>query len=722
MSPTGESTNSLERQISGELERQISGETEHSISISPNAIGQAVTALVIALDIQTPAQPVGQEVRLTDSEDPLEPLIAAAEGADIYLRRTSYRSAGDSFAIVRQGYAAVFVLGGGELLVLERPDGRKIEASRIGERTERTSISKSELIDLLGDSESVVMLVAKKELECETLSGSRKSTDWDHHHDHPGPVKRFVALLNLERRDIGLVILFASVGGILALATPLVVEGLVNVVSWGTYVQPLVVLAGMLLTCLGIAGVLKVLQTWVVEMIQRRQFVRIVSDLAHRFPRANQASLVGTYPRELANRVFDIMTIQKATAVLLLDGVSVVLTTILGLFLLAFYHPFLLGFDLVLILTMVSFIRVLGRSGIETAIEESLTKYEVAHWLQDVISMPAAFKAGGGERLAILRANQLSIEYIKARKKQFGVVIRQVIFAVGLQVVASTALLGLGGWLVINGQLTLGQLVASELVVTVVVGAFAKAGKSLEKFYDLMAGIDKVGHLLDIHPDARTVVGQVPDGPAEVSWSDITFHSLVGTVRIAASAVPSGARVAIVGDHQAGKDCFAKSIAGLINPNTGIIQVAGYDSFEAVTAVPGEIVGYAGRPEIFHGTIAENVSLGREEVPPNKIRHALTQCGLIETVLELPDGINTKLQTGGYPLTIEQQERLMIARAIASNPRVLVINELLDGLGRDQRDRLWQNLVGDDAPWTLIVITNRDEISALCDIRIFIRG
>ena len=156
--------------------------------------------------------------------------------------------------------------------------------------------------------------------------------------------------------------------------------------------------------------------------------------------------------------------------------------------LLAVYHPFLLGFNIVLLIAMLSIIWLLGRGGVRTSIDESIAKYKLAHWLQDVISYPGAFKINGGEDLAVEKANSLAAEYLEARESQFRVVIRQVTFAIGLQVFASTALLGLGGWLVIGGQLTLGQLVASELVVTVVVGAFAKAGKSLEKFYDFDGG------------------------------------------------------------------------------------------------------------------------------------------------------------------------------------------------------------------------------------------
>ncbi len=95
------------------------------------------------------------------------------------------------------------------------------------------------------------------------------------------------------------------------------------------------------------------------------------------------------------------------------------LTTVLGLVLLAFYHPFLLGFDIVLVISMISITWLLGRGGIRTAIEESITKYEVAHWLQDVLASPSVFKTGGGEALATARANQLTADYIMADKDSF---------------------------------------------------------------------------------------------------------------------------------------------------------------------------------------------------------------------------------------------------------------------------------------------------------------
>ena len=688
--------------------------------------------LAIGVPIQRSDLQASGEHADTQPGDPLARLLASAKHAELILSETKFSTVQELFGFVQERYPILIWHHDGRFEVLETTAGRRIQGSEVLDlpqtpiTTKSRTYSKSQLRQWLRSDPPPRCFACRKALPCVSISSARSTRDYfvsdSHAHDHHlSPFRRFLGLLHLDRRDIITVVLFAFVAGILALATPLAVESLVNVVSWGTYVQPLIVLGLMLLTCLGIAGVLKVLQAIGVELIQRRQFVRIVSDLAHRFPRANQASLIGEFPRELANRVFDIMTIQKATAVLLLDGVTIVLTTVLGLFLLAFYHPFLLGFDIVLVISMISITWLLGRGGIDTSIDESITKYRVAHWLQDVIASPSIFKLGGGETLAVQRANQLTAQYIAARQLQFRVVLRQIVFAISLQVIASTVLLALGGWLVIDGQLTLGQLVASELVVTVVVGAFAKAGKSIEKFYDLMAGIDKVGHLIDIPADAKQEPAVLPHGPAEIQWSDLILDGGLSKSKVPAATIAAGSRVAIVGDDVNGRSLLARAVAGLTSPVEGTAQVAGHDPVHAAATGEGRFLGYAGANDLFHGSLRENLDLARSGMTAHRLREALDHVGLLDLVLQMPDGLQSRLQTHGYPLSDIQSRQLVLARAILMKPKLLVVDGLLDDLASEDRRAIWQKIAAEDAPWTLVVTTNRQDVAELCEIQIAVR-
>ncbi|MEZ6120561.1 MAG: hypothetical protein R3C28_28845 [Pirellulaceae bacterium] len=243
------------------------------------------------------------------------------------------------------------------------------------------------------------------------------------------PFSRLLALIQPERSDLWAVLIFSIVVGVLALATPIAIEALVNTVAFGRYLQPVFVLAFMLLTFMGFAAAIKTLITYVVEIIQRRLFIRVVEDLAYRLPRVQSTALDNTYGPELVNRFFDIVNVQKVAAKLLLDGVTVILQTIIGMIVLAFYHPFLLGFDLVLVICIGFVIFILGRGAVKTAIKESKTKYAIEAWLEELIRHPTAFKFHSGAQFGLDRADKLAVDYLNARKKHFRILLRQIIFA-----------------------------------------------------------------------------------------------------------------------------------------------------------------------------------------------------------------------------------------------------------------------------------------------------
>lgn len=685
--------------------------------------------------------------------DDSEALRLAGSQLGIRLARTDL-SAHDAWTLVADGFPVLVDGGNGQWYLLSRKTAWRLEAFPFSIPAEADSELNSEL-----DFESVSAQAAagpqqfslfqlrrlwprNKLLPCllaqaalnsglsasQTLAGTAGDSHADghgDHHDHPTPMRRLLRLLKLESRDLWTVTLFALVAGVLSLAVPLAVESLVNTVAWGNYLQPLVVLSLILFGFLSFAGLLKLLQVIIVEMLQRRLFVRIVGDLAHRFPAARRDALEGEHPAELANRYFDIMTIQKSTALLVLDGISIVLQAAIGLVLLAFYHPFLLGFDVVLLLLMTVITILLGRGGVRTSVDESKVKYRMAHWLQDVISSPTAFRLHGGGAYAVDKANRLTVAYLMERQLHFRVLARQYAFSLILLAVASTALLGVGGWLVIRGELTLGQLVASELVVTAIVSAFAKIGKSLESFYYLLAAVDKVGHMLDIpfDPPARedlfrpSADGDLPSPAAEarIRWQNLplTFEA---QEQAPTTVIEPGTRVAITGPSGSGKSRLIDTLAGLHEPEQGFAEIAGVDVREASRTGDGRLVALARRPEIFNGSLLENVRLGRGWITTADVREVLERVNLWEEVLSLPQAAQSQLQTGGYPLTYAQGVRLMLARAIVSRPLVLLIDGIFDLLSPEERWSLWNSISTADPAATILIVTHDQRIADDCDL------
>ncbi len=526
------------------------------------------------------------------------------------------------------------------------------------------------------------------------------------------PLERLLALIRLDRSDIGAVCIFSIVVGILALATPIAVEALVNTVAFGRYLQPIVVLSGILFGFLGFAAAIRALNTYIVEIIQRRLFVRVVEDLAYRLPRVEQEALDGYHAPELVNRFFDVVTVQKAAVKLLLDGISVVLQTLLGMTILAFYHPFLLGLDVVLLMCIAFIAFGLGRGAVKTAISESEAKYKVAAWLEELARHPTAFKLHGGAQFGLDRSDKLAVDYIVARKSHFRVVMRQIIFVFGLQAVAATVLLGVGGWLVVSGELTLGQLVAAEMIVMIIVGSFAKIGKYLESFYDMMASVDKLGKLFDLPVERHDKLFHLQDATAaQIEIHDV--HQSLGGTNLhqgLSFRLEPGDNLAVVGDAGVGKSALLDLITGVRHPSRGYVALDSIDLRELRPDSLREHVSLARDIEIFHGSIDENVHLNRPQINASDVREALDAVGLLNEIMELPEGLSTEVQTNGGPLTTSQACRLMIARAIVGRPRLLMIDGTLDRLSDQCLQTVLEHISAKPQPWTLMIATGREAV------------
>lgn len=539
------------------------------------------------------------------------------------------------------------------------------------------------------------------------------------HHPRPSPWSRLLNLIAPERRDLQAVVLFALATGFLSLATPVAVESLVSTLAFGGLLQPVLVLAVVLMVCLTLAAGLDALQAWVVELLQRRLFVRVTVDLARRLPAVPVATWDSYHGPELVNRFFDVVTVQKAGAKLLLDGVTVILSATIGLLVLAFYHPVLLGFDLALLAALAFIVFGLGRGAVRTSLDESAAKYAVADWLQELVRHPQAFKTGRGWEVAMDRADTLAAHWVRRRSEHYRVVMRQLLGALSLQVLTSTLLLGLGGWLVEAGQLTLGQLVASWLIVSLVLGSIQKLGWHLEGIYDLLAAVDKLGYLFDL-PGEREGGEPAPAATGPVALRLVRAGCQVGediSPPPLSAEIAAGERVALIGPTGSGKSALLDRLAGL-RDGPGQVLVDGVDLRELDLRGWRAQVALARRSELFRGTIEENVRMGRHALQLGEVRAALDAVGLLEVVQSLPDGLETPLTTDGHPLSGGQARLLLLARAIAGRPRLLLVDGLLDTVDPAARARALERLTAADAPWTLLLVAQGAEAAARCRRRL----
>lgn len=534
------------------------------------------------------------------------------------------------------------------------------------------------------------------------------------HDEEMSPLARLVAVLRPERGDILVLIVFSLVVGLLSLATPVAVESLVTTVAFGRLIQPLVLLALLLFGFLAFSAALRALKTYVAEIIQCRLFARVAADLSYRLPRVRVETVEKQSLPELVNRFFEVVMLQKVTASFFLDGLQLAINATVGMAVLAFYHPWLLGFDLALLAMLAILIFVLGRGAIATSIKESKCKYETADWLEDLARCPVTFKLDGGAEFALERCDQLVHNYLTARKKHFRVLMRQVVFALGLQALASAVLLGIGGWLVMNGQMTLGQLVAAELIVTVIVGSFAKLGKSMGSYYDLMAAMDKLGVLFDLPIEEQEgVLHQFPTRAASLIVHDVDYSFQEGGAGLepVLFEIRSGERIALTGS---GKSVLFDLIFGLRNTGHGHVSVDGIDIRDLRPDFLRRRVALVRGIEVFHSSVAENVHLARPEITSHAVHDALEMVGLLDGISQLPNGIATTLTSAGAPLTETQLRRLMLARAVAGRPGLMLVDGILDAFPDEDAEELLRMLSDSRHNWTLIIVTSRASLHNYC--------
>jgi len=467
----------------------------------------------------------------------------------------------------------------------------------------------------------------------------------------------------------------------------------------------LAVLSLLVLGLMMVSAILQAIRFHVVEVLQRRLFVRLASVSLHRLLQAKAEVLRLQNGPEVVNRFLDVVIVQKAGATLLVDGLSVLTQTIVGMALLGVYHPWLLAFDAVLLTALLCVIFPLGIGAVTTAVKESKAKYALVGWLEEIARNMTTFRGEDEAQFAAERCDALVQEYLGYRAKHFRILLRQFAGSLLLQACSSAALLGIGGMLVIQRQLTLGQLVAAELVVTAVLAGISKLAKHLETFYDLLASLDKLGALTDLPGEPSGDEPSPGSGPSAI---------IVRAPHYRLEVAPRE-KVGLRGLSGSGKSTLLDAIAGYADLPGGSIELDGADIRSLQLRQVRSGIALVRGVELFHGSIVDNVRVGRE-LSVAQVQKALDEVGVWGAIQRLPEGVNTMLATGGAPLSEGQKQAVMLARAIVGSPRLLIIDETLDSVQDSEERELFTEILFDQrAPWTLLLVTAREDLIRRCD-------
>ncbi len=227
--------------------------------------------------------------------------------------------------------------------------------------------------------------------------------------------------------------------------------------------------------------------------------------------------------------------------------------------------------------------------------------------------------------------------------------------------------------------------------------------------------MEKLGTIADLKQEQDLhVLSRDRNGVgASVAFNDVTVKYPNGHIAVEnfSLKIAAGEAVAVLGRDSSGKSTLADLIFAQRHPTQGCIELDNIDTRTLSLAQIREDVVIAGNPEIFDGSVLDNITMGRSNLKAEVIAELLSASGLEEEIARLPDGINTKIGPAGARLTSSQGARLMIARAIAGQPRVVVLDESLDGLGAPMIERILQWLLRPNAGFTLFVLTSRGRVA-----------
>ncbi|OMP29869.1 peptidase domain-containing ABC transporter [Mangrovimonas sp. DI 80] len=538
------------------------------------------------------------------------------------------------------------------------------------------------------------------------------------------PWKRFLGLVQLEKEDIFRVAYFAIFEGILALTLPLGIQAIITLLQGGQVSTSWIVLVVLVTAGVAFTGILKLFQIRIIESIQQRIFARASFDLAYRFPKIKMNEMRNYYLPELANRFFDTLSIQKGLSKILIDIPSAFLQIIFALILLSFYHPFFIVFGLLLIGLIIIVFKYTAKKGLDTSLTESKYKYKMAHWLEEIARTVISFKLSGKTSLAMNKTDDLVFDYVNSRESHFKILMLQFKQMIGFKVLVTAGLLLVGGYLVLHQQMNIGQFVAAEIIIILIIASVEKLILGLESFYDVLTAIEKLGQVVDkpIENQYGEEITAAKPFTIELKNAGYSVFNRKKPIleRISFTIEPTD-RVLIQGDSGSGKSSLLQLIAGVLAPTDGYIYIDNL-SIESlhINKYRSHLGMVLSEESPFEGTIRENVTFGNPEISDEAIFQVFEKLGLSNFLKRQPKGLNTLLKPEGKQIPYFISAKLLLARAILKQPKVLILEEPLKQFNIEESEKIFQYLCDASNPWSVIVVSNLNVWKRMCNKHIIL--
>ena len=534
-------------------------------------------------------------------------------------------------------------------------------------------------------------------------------------------LKRLFSLINVDKKEIFYIYFYAIFGGVIALTLPLGVQAIIGIISSQQVSTSWFVLIILIILGLSFSGILKILQQSIIEILQQKLFARAAFEFAYRIPRFKMDLLHKFYPPELVNRFFDVLNIQKGLEKVVLDFTTAGVQVFFSLLILAFYHPLFVFFGFIFLSLLVVLFRLTFNPGVDTSIAASNEKYEMAAWLEELARTMGTFKLSGSDDLALNKTNDIVNKYISARQNHFRIIKTQLRAEVIFKIVITATFLVLGGILVVDKQLNIGQFVAAEIIVISLTAAVEKAVYSMSTVFDTLTALEKVGYVTDIPIDSDKGVDFTKvdcSQGVKISVKNLGYN-FTGQTKFSLNGVSfeleRGEKICISGLHGSGKSTLIDLLCGF------------YESFEGelsfndipvrnikMTSLQKVIGDNLSQQDIFKASLKDNLTMGKD-VDMTKLVEVCNTFGLMDFIKQTEKGFETMMDPEGrkFPRTV--LSKIILARSIIKEPKVLILDDFLTNLEGEDKEKITNWLFSEEHRWTIVVSSNDSFLAKKCD-------
>jgi len=533
------------------------------------------------------------------------------------------------------------------------------------------------------------------------------------------PINRFWLLLKPDSIEIRNVYIFAVLSGILSLALPLGIQAIINFIQVGQVSTSWIVLVFLVVLAIGFSGALTIAQMRITENLQQRIFVKSAFEFADRIPKIKMEELIKRYAPELTNRFFDTLTIQKGLSKLLIDFTAASLQIIFGLVLLSFYHSFFIFFGLTLVFLLSLILKITSKKGFESSLNESKYKYKIAHWLEEIAHARFSFKMAGNPELSLTKTDEHLKGYLLARNIHFRVLVQQFSLLVAFKVLIALTLLIIGGLLVLNQSMNIGQFVAAEIIILLVLNSVEKLIMSLEVVYDVLTAVEKIGQVTDIELEKYDGI-KIPasENGFEVLIDKVSFQTDLyrnPILKEITLEVAANQKVCIVSDSTVTINTLFCLIGGMYPVSSGNISVEGLPIGNLnIQEMRNEIGNLLLQDRLFHATILENITLGRKYATFEEVQKIAKILTLSDAINNFSEGYNTVLNPEAHFIPQDITKKILLIRAFVGNPKLILLEEPSETLIEEQTEQLI-SLIAEKENVSILFSSSNEKLMEIAD-------